>query len=95
MVTATEITCELSLSATEQNRLIEFSENHVKIWNSNKDGFEIYDSIGAHRFMRIKNADRPIVIVFSLEGYVLEVYDIGVDLNTDSPCGNFTFTSVD
>ena len=94
-VTAAEISCPLSLSAEEQVRLIEFEGNQIRVWNFAGDAYETYDKIGPQRYMRINDADRPIVVVISMEGYMLEVYDEGADVDQASPCGYFTFSLVD
>lgn len=94
-VTVNEISCSLSLSAEEQVRLIEFEGDQVRVWHSEGDEYETYDKIGPQRYLRINDAGRPIVVVISIEGYVLEVYDEGADVDQASPCGYFTFTLTD
>lgn len=93
--TEAELTCELSLSAEEQVRLLEFEGDQLRIGNKNSEGFETYDQVGPQRFLRYNTSDRPIVVVISMEGYVPEIYDVGADLDQDSPCGYFTFSLAD
>ena len=91
-VTVTENSCSLSLSAAEQNRRIEFEGDQVRIWSNNSDSISTYDLYGQHRYLRVNDAGKPIVVTFSMEGYVLEVYNEGDNPNKTSPCGYFTFT---
>lgn len=94
-VTETEVTCELSLSAEEQVRLLEFDGDQLRVWNNNSDGFETYDKVGPQRYLRYNTSDRPIEVEISMEGYMLKVYDVGADVDQDSPCGFFTFSLAD
>lgn len=94
-VTFTEVTCELELSEEEQKRTIEYTESQVLISNNVAEGFEIYDEYGENSYLRINNADKPILVTFSMDGYVLEVYDPGEEPSESDPCGYFTFTLAD
>lgn len=94
-VTKTEGTCTLTISAPEQTRTITFTGETVVVSHSDGEGSETYDSIGNHRYMRINNADRPVVVEFTFDGFYLQIYESGDDVNIDSPCGYFTFTIID
>lgn len=94
-VVLTEGTCELSLSEEEQRRTIEFTESQALISNNVAEGFEIYDEYGENSYIRINNADKPILVTFSMDGYLLEVYDPGENPSEADPCGYFTFTLAD
>ena len=91
-VTVTEQGCSLSLSAEEQYREIAYEGNSLSIKNNNSEGWETYEQVAPYRYRRINDADRPIVVEISLNGYVLEVYNVGDDSEAVAPCGYFTFT---
>lgn len=94
-VTVTEGDCPLSLSVPEQDKQIEFIGDQARIWNNNNDSISSYDQVGPHSYLRINDAGKPILVTFSMEGYVLEVYNEGEDPDAVSPCGYFVFTLVD
>lgn len=94
-VTYTEVTCELELSEEEQSRTIEFTESQVNISNNVAEGFQVYDEYGEHSYLRVNNADKPILVTFTMDGYLLEIYDPGENPAEADPCGYFTFTLVD
>jgi hypothetical protein len=90
-VTMVENGCSLTLSAPEQNRRIEFEGDQVRIWGNNNDSISTYDRYGPHSYLRINDAGKPVVATFSMEGYVLEIYNEGEKPDEVSPCGYFTF----
>lgn len=91
-VVATEQGCPLSVSAEYQDRTIEFDGTQVSISNYGYEGVETYDLVSPHRYLRYNTVDNPIVVTFNMQGYTLEVFTAGDDINAVQPCGYFTFT---
>jgi hypothetical protein len=91
-VVATDQGCPLSVSSEYQDRRIEFEGNQVRIWNYGYEGFETYDQVSPHRYLRYNTVNNPIVVTFTMEGYILEVFTEGDDIDAVQPCGYFTFT---
>ena len=93
--TKTEMGCPLTLSASEMIITINFSGTQVEIFHPEGSGYETYDFIGDHRYLRYNSVDAPIVVVFNMGGYVLQVFPADTDVETAQPCGYFTYLIID
>ncbi len=89
-VDPTSQTCKLTTEESDEVRIITFTEGHVEITNTHKDGSTIYDEIGDEMYHRITDSGRPIVISFSSTGFVMEVFEVEGENN--AACGYYTFT---
>jgi len=94
-VSMTESDCDLSLSSNQQYREIYFSDNQAQIKSTDSEMYYYYDQIEPHRYMRINDANKPIVAEFNLTGFFLQIYLEGADPLTEAPCGFFTFTLIE
>ena len=89
-VDPTSQTCKLTTEESDEVRIITFTEGHVEITNTHKDGSTIYDEIGDDMYHRITDTGRPIVISFSSTGFMMEVFEVEGENN--AACGTYTFT---
>ena len=50
-----------------------------------------YFQVGEHRYQSINEKEKPLVLEFSEEGFVLYVYNVGDNPNINEPCLYFDF----
>ena len=58
-------------------------------------GGRTYPRVGEHRYQSINESEKPLVLVYSENGFVLNVYNPGDDPNIIEPCLTFNFTLAD
>ena len=91
-VTATPLTCELTLTYPEQLIEIQFVGTTAVITHPELDTSETYGIAGDDRYSRINDTLKTIVIEFSVDGFQLSIFDPESDPHVDEPCGYFTYT---
>lgn len=90
-VTATPLTCDLTLNHPEQAINIEFEGTTAVISHPELDTSETYGLAGEDRYTRINDQYKTIVVTFSVNGFNLEIFDPEADPHVDEPCGYFTY----
>jgi hypothetical protein len=50
-----------------------------------------YFQVGEHRYQSINESEKPLILEYSEEGFVLNVYNEGDDPNFNEPCLYFNF----
>ncbi|MBN2045972.1 MAG: hypothetical protein JW757_13200 [Anaerolineales bacterium] len=91
-VTATPLTCELTLTDSEKTMNIVFEGTTAILTNEDKGTSETYGIAGEDRYSRINDSFKTIVVLFSTQGYVLQIFEPEADPWVDEPCGYFTHT---
>lgn len=94
-VEAVEGACPLTDPEPNQTRVFTFEDGSLTLYNPHSDNTESYDQINELRYMRINSAGRPVVVEFTEFGYMLQVYNEGVDVEEEGPCSYFKFTLQD
>ena len=58
-------------------------------------GGRTYLQVGEHRYQSINESNKPLVLIYSENGFVLNVYNPGDDPTIIEPCLAFKFTFAD